>query len=104
MTMVLYISLVFLVLAFLVAGFSRALFPRVCFGGFILVWVGYLLYFQFEGIARITALQPPEHPLSSDPYVIGVIAFKDALVDFRLSVFIIVIALIILMFGIRRRS
>lgn len=103
MTMVLYVSLVFLILAVLVAAFTRTLLPRILFGSSILVWATYLLYFQFEGLARIVARRPPEHPLADNPYVVGVIAYKDALVELRFSIAVIILALVILMLVFRRR-
>lgn len=94
--MILQVSLALLALAFVVAVFTRTLLPRVCIGTSLLVWAAYLLYFQFEGLARVVARQPPEHPLADNPYVIGVIAYKDALIELRLSIAIIVIAFTIL--------
>lgn len=79
------------------------LLPRICFAGSILVWTGYLLYFQFEGLARVAARHPPEHPLSENSYIVGVIAYKDALIDLRLSILVVVFALVVLTIGFRRR-
>jgi hypothetical protein len=101
--MLIYVSSAFLALAFLLAVFSRTLFPRICFGCSIFVWTAYLLYFQIEGLARVVARQPPQHPLSENPYVVGVIAYKDALIDLRLSILIVVLALVVLTLGLRGR-
>lgn len=94
--MVLYVSIFLLAASCAIAILTRTLPPRIYAGGTVLVWLAYVLYFQFEGHARLVAREAAEQSLTADPFVAGVLAYKDAIFDLRVSIFLVALTLFVL--------
>lgn len=89
------ISLVFLLIAVLIALFTKRLIARIIFSVFTMLWLGNL-YFYSGALLRGLVHQTPNLSLTKDLYVAGMVAYKNALGDFKVSVAILMLSLIVL--------
>lgn len=62
----------------------------------VVLWAGFLLYFHMEGLARITSGHPGNTAGFSSLFVAGISAYKDALMETRVALFLSLCALAIL--------
>jgi hypothetical protein len=91
--MIIYIAIGMLVLSTIVALKFRTIWVRAPLVLAIVVWATFLLYFNIEGIARLTSTQAANLSGFPNMFFAGIAAYKDALGDVRIALFLLVLAL-----------
>lgn len=61
----------------------------------VLLWSSYLVTLYLDGLARFVAARPPEAPYADSLYVVGIIEYRNSLIDFQISILVLVLSLTI---------
>jgi hypothetical protein len=100
--MIIYIAIGMLVLSIIVSLKFRSIWVCAPLVLAIVVWATFLLHVYIDGIARLTSTQAADLSRFPNMFIAGIAAYKEALGDVRIALFVLVLALGVLALG--RRS